>query len=47
MATHTNGFGDSLYCSQKAMILRLRAVTLWKVSRLMARWLTSANQRST
>ena len=47
VATHTNGFEDPLYCAVNSMIRCFSSVTLRNVVRLMARSLSSPNQRST
>ena len=47
VATQTNGVAEVLYASMNAWILCTRSVTLWNEPRLIARWLSNPNHRST
>ena len=46
VATQTNGVAEVL-SSMNAWILFTRSVTLWNEPRLIARWLSNPNHRST
>ena len=47
VATQTNGVAEALWLSMNAWILRTRSATLWNEPRLIARWLSKPNHRST
>ena len=47
VATQTNGVAEVLWLSMNAWILRTRSATLRNEPRLIARWLSKPNHRST